>query len=349
MWRPLSRLCLRTFTTSTTPCSAKVLREAFKPLSPNEGGTDWYDQGRSIVDTIVPMFDDNYAFVITVNYTTRVVVDPAEPLVVKKVLDRLHTEVPKGLEAVLTTHKHDDHTSGNFAFSQMYGGAVAGGLLHKATGAPSSTQESVIGYKLKVYGPANDGPIPSMTHPVKQGDVFHLGATLMINPNETYQNTGAIKVKVINTPFHTSGHISYLLEKVGAPPALFCGDTLFVGGCGRFFEGNGHDMVKTFNKFKKLKKNTEVYCGHEYTIDNLKFALSVDPENVDLIEKYEWAVKRTAEGQPTIPTTIGDELKYNPFLRCDTDVIRNAVNAKKTDTEGDVADKLRDMKNMFKG
>ena len=168
---------------------------------------------------------------------------------------------------------------------------------------------------------------------------------------------------------------------------------MFVGGCGRFFEGTGQDMVDTFAKLKALNKHTEVYCGHEYTIANLQFALSIDPTNEALVAKYEWgnntmencmacvckmahkaltfcgcgccccccccccrrrlslvcpAQDRVLQGLPTIPTTIGDELTYNPFMRCDDPVVRKAVGeGDEPWTEAQVADKLREMKNNF--
>jgi len=322
---------LSTTASDSFPTSFK---EKFVPFHKDEGGTDWYDQGRSLVCAIVPTLEDNYCFIIQCNNITKILVDPADPLTVKQSLDRLHTEVPRGLEAILTTHKHSDHTGGNFSLCQMFNGTFVGssGQLAK----DQTGQDHVV----QVYGPKNDGPIPNMTHPVKGGDSFQLAGS-------------AIVINVLDTPYHTSGHISYLVEKRGCPPALFCGDSLFVGGCGRFFEGTGKDMVRTFKKFKRLRKDTEVYCGHEYTLSNLEFALSVDPDNVRLQQKYEWAVDRRKEGLPTVPSTIGDELEYNPFMRCDAPEIQEAVGGvpdgikKGMDTEAYVADRLREMKNSF--
>ena len=168
-----------------------ILKDEFKPNHVDEGGTDFYDQGKSMVETIIPMFEDNYSYVINTTTSTRVLIDPAEPKAVKATLNRLFTEIPRGLDSILTTHKHLDHTSGNFALSQMYSGRF-------------DTQEfsSVSEHVVKVYGPTNDGVIPSITHPVQGGDIIVL-------------SNNAVRVQVLNTPFHTSGHISYLAEKRG--------------------------------------------------------------------------------------------------------------------------------------
>ena len=168
-----------------------ILKDEFKPNHVDEGGTDFYDQGKSMVETIIPMFEDNYSYVINTTTSTRVLIDPAEPKAVKATLNRLFTEIPRGLDSILTTHKHLDHTSGNFALSQMYSGRF-------------DTQEfsSVSEHVVKVYGPINDGVIPSITHPVQGGDIIVL-------------SNNAVRIQVLNTPFHTSGHISYLAEKRG--------------------------------------------------------------------------------------------------------------------------------------
>lgn len=110
----------------------------------------------------------------------------------------------------------------------------------------------------------------------------------------------------------------YVTGDTKAPPLLFCGDTLFAGGCGRFFEGNAQDMLNIlYGTVANLPPETLVYCGHEYTLKNLEFALTVEPNNEMLQRRYEAAKKlrNTERPQPTIPTTIGAELQTNPFLR----------------------------------
>ena len=200
--------------TSEAITERKALKEEFKPYDSNESGTDWYDQGRSMVCNIVPMFEDNYCFIILVNNGSKIVVDPAEPFVVKNALDRLHTEVPKGLEAIFTTHKHEDHTAGNFTLTNMYNGNFSKGHVF----------DSETEHQVKVYGPTDDGYISSMTHPVRGGDRFDFGSA---SGGETI---GSLNVEIIDTPFHTSGSISYLCTKTGSPPALFCG-TLVLRWC----------------------------------------------------------------------------------------------------------------------
>ena len=140
------------------------IREQFVPFHKDESGTDWYDSGRSMVSTIIPILDDNYCFVLLASNTSKIVVDPADPFVVKEALSRSHTEIPKGLEAIFCTHKHKDHTAGNFALSQMYDGTNTNALVDDA-----------MEHKVKVYGPSKDGPISSMTHPVKGGNKFAVG------------------------------------------------------------------------------------------------------------------------------------------------------------------------------
>ena len=102
-------------------------------------------------------------------------------------------------------------------------------------------------------------------------------------------------------------------------PMLFCGDTLFASGCGRLFEGTPTQMTESLAKFAALPKNTLVYCTHEYTLSNIRFALAVEPNNVNLISWSERAQELRKKGLPTLPTTIGQELQVNPFMRSDQD------------------------------
>uniref|UniRef100_A0A4W3JSQ3 Hydroxyacylglutathione hydrolase, mitochondrial n=1 Tax=Callorhinchus milii TaxID=7868 RepID=A0A4W3JSQ3_CALMI len=131
-------------------------------------------------------------------------------------------------------------------------------------------------------------------------------------------HVGCLKVKCLFTPCHTSGHVCYYVteENSNEPPAVFTGDTLFVGGCGKFFEGSGEEMYRALiDILGTLPPETRVYCGHEYTINNLKFALTVEPDNEAIKQKLAWAKERYDLGEPTIPSTIGEEFTYNPFMR----------------------------------
>ncbi|KAM7148097.1 hydroxyacylglutathione hydrolase, mitochondrial isoform 3-T3 [Molossus nigricans] len=154
---------------------------------------------------------------------------------------------------------------------------------------------------LKVYG--GDDRIGALTH-----KVTHL-STLEV---------GSLNVKCLSTPCHTSGHICYFVSKPGSsePPAVFTGDTLFVAGCGKFYEGTADEMYKALIEvLGRLPPDTRVYCGHEYTINNLKFARHVEPSNTAIQEKLAWAKEKYNIGEPTVPSTLAEEFTYNPFMR----------------------------------
>jgi hydroxyacylglutathione hydrolase len=136
-----------------------------------------------------------------------------------------------------------------------------------------------------------------------------------------------ISFKVFEVPGHTLSHIAYFanMQANVVEPMLFCGDTLFASGCGRLFEGTPTQMTQSLAKFATLPKNTLVYCTHEYTLSNIRFALAVEPENYKLIDWSEKAKALRDQHLPTLPTTIGQELQVNPFMRCDqADVIQMA-------------------------
>ncbi|XP_018570449.1 hydroxyacylglutathione hydrolase, mitochondrial isoform X2 [Anoplophora glabripennis] len=179
------------------------------------------------------------------------------------------------LTKVLTTHHHWDHAGGNEE------------LVKKSPNA------------LQVFG--GDKRIGALTNEVKNGDKFSIGD---------------INVECLYTPCHTTGHICYYLTAPGQPPAVFTGDTLFIGGCGRFFEGTAEQMYSALvEKLGNLPDNTRVFCGHEYTLQNLKFARYVEKENQEILKKITWADERRKQGLPTVPSTIGEEKKFNPFMR----------------------------------
>ena len=121
--------------------------------------------------------------------------------------------------------------------------------------------------------------------------------------------------QVIDVPGHTAGHIAFYTPDVNGRPLLFCGDTLFSGGCGRLFEGTPAHMLASLDRLAALSGNTRVCCTHEYTLSNLRFALAVEPDNIELIGYHARCASLRDQGQPTLPTTVAQELLINPFLR----------------------------------
>jgi hydroxyacylglutathione hydrolase len=128
-------------------------------------------------------------------------------------------------------------------------------------------------------------------------------------------NIGTHSAQVMETAGHTSGHIVYYFAE---DHALFCGDTLFVMGCGRLFEGSAAELWQSLQKLKALPADTRVYCAHEYSQNNGRFALTVEPDNIALQEKMTVINQLRANGLPTVPSTIGEELATNPFFRADS-------------------------------
>jgi hydroxyacylglutathione hydrolase len=158
---------------------------------------------------------------------------------------------------------------------------------------------------LRVYGARGErGRIPAQTQVVDDGDSVEIAS---------------LKGRVIGIPAHTNGHIAYYFPQLNA---VFTGDTLFIAGCGRVFEGRAQTMVDSLAKLAALPDSTQVYCGHEYTEKNLRFALTLEPNNSALKSKYEWAQKMRTQGAYTVPSTIGDEKQFNPFLRTDSAELR---------------------------
>jgi hydroxyacylglutathione hydrolase len=157
-------------------------------------------------------------------------------------------------------------------------------------------------YGAKVTAPkAEASAIPNVDRTVSEGDTVKVGNLV---------------ARVIETPGHTLGHIAYVFERE-APPVLFAADTLFSLGCGRMIEGNPEGFWDSLSKLRDLPDETVVYCGHEYTASNARFALTIEPDNADLQERAREVERLTAEGKPTLPVTIGLEKRTNPFLRVD--------------------------------
>ncbi len=167
------------------------------------------------------------------------------------------------------------------------------------------------------------------------------GIDIRLSDNENYK-LGSVDFKIFSIPGHTSGHVCFYSknEKI-----IFTGDTLFSLGCGKVFEGTHLEMLKSLNLIKKLPTDTQIYCGHEYTQKNLNFCLKYDA-NKRLVEKKKWVMSRIHQKQPTIPTTIKEELNTNIFLRCDDSEVKKTLNMENA-TELEVFKKLRDLKDVF--
>lgn len=176
------------------------------------------------------------------------------------------------LDYIINTHHHWDHTDGNVGLKKHY--------------------------NCKIYGPYKDlGRIDGIDEGLKDTQILHLGSC---------------EIQVLETPGHTSGHISLFFKN---EKALFCGDTLFSMGCGRLFEGTAEQMWDSFLKILTLPDETLIYCGHEYTSVNGKFCLSIEPDNPDLKQRMAEVKKLRAKKLPTIPVSLSIEKKTNVFLR----------------------------------
>ena len=163
--------------------------------------------------------------------------------------------------------------------------------------------------EIPVYGPANEN-IVGINQPISNA-----GEISLINSQ--------LKAEVFLIPGHTLGHISYLIDD-----CLFCGDTLFSGGCGRLFEGSPAQMLASLSSLARLKDDVKVYCAHEYTQSNLKFALEVEPNNHDLLRYNDWVNEKRQQNLPTLPSTIGLEKNINPFMRIKSRSIINILDSK---------------------
>jgi hydroxyacylglutathione hydrolase len=187
------------------------------------------------------------------------------------------------LSAILITHHHADHTGGIAALTATR--------------------------SIPVFGPAAEA-IAGVTHRLAEGDTVSLQALIAADSN-------ASTLRVIEIPGHTRGHIAYVGEGF-----VLCGDTLFAAGCGRLFEGTPAQMYASLQRLAALPAATQVYCTHEYTLSNLRFAAVVEPDNEALIARAFADAETRARNEPTLPTTIERELATNPFLRCEQKSVR---------------------------
>jgi hydroxyacylglutathione hydrolase len=215
------------------------------------------------------------------------------------------------LRAILLTHHHGDHV----------GGVTE---LVNRTGA-------------RVYGPATE-TLPICDVRLAEGDRVVVPEVLL-------------DMHILDVPGHTSGHIAYFGRAAGVEAVVFSGDTLFSGGCGRLFEGTPDQMVVSLEKFSALPVYTQVFCGHEYTLANLRWAQAVDPANVALQQAYDRASGLRRQGLPTLPSTIGQERETNPFLRAEQANVAKAAEVwvkRPLHSPVEVFAALREWKNNFK-
>ncbi len=207
------------------------------------------------------------------------------------------------LTHILTTHHHHDHTAGNAIVKRMTG--------------------------CTMVGPAKEaGSIPAIDSQVKDGDTIEIGSA---------------RGKVIETPGHTKGHVSYFFPDDGI---VFVGDTLFSVGCGKLLEGDAKTMWSSLSKLAKLKPETKLYCGHEYTNTNCRFALTIEPENDALRARAAEVAALTEQGEPALPTTIAQELATNPFLRPSSPAIQKRLNMEGREL-ADIFGEIRKRKDRF--
>jgi hydroxyacylglutathione hydrolase len=182
-----------------------------------------------------------------------------------------------------------------------------------------------------VYGPALEN-IPHRSHPCSEAN------TIELFNQQLY-------LQIIDIPGHTSGHIGYYADGI-----LFCGDTLFTGGCGRLFEGSANELYNSLNKLAVLPDETLIYCGHEYTLKNLQFALTVEPNNVFLQQRYQQTLALRAQHLPTVPAPLSLEKLTNPFLRAHLPHVKTATEQhcqQRLDTPVSVFEQLRIWKDQF--
>ena len=261
----------------------------------------------------IPAFNDNYLWVIIQNQQAWVV-DPGDAIPIIHFFENENIV----LKGILITHHHLDHIGG------------AEQLLAWAKKA-NQTHVSAIG-------------------PLHPGITF---LDRVINDQDEVELFPEVITKALTVPGHTLSHVAYYLphSTINPTPRLYCGDTLFATGCGRLFEGSADDMYQSLSKFAQLSDTTLVCCAHEYTLQNIKFALSVEENNPDLLAWSKRATELRNNNLPTVPTTIGLEKRVNPFMRCDLpsmmEIAQQQTFQGRVSTPSEVLAVIRKMKDSF--
>jgi hydroxyacylglutathione hydrolase len=253
---------------------------------------------------LIPVLSDNYIFVLW--DPQQKIAAVVDPAVASLVIEYLQ-EIDAKLVAIFNTHHHGDHVGGNQQLVEHF---------------PD----------LCVYGGVEDrGRIPQQKVYLAEGDTVHFAGRI---------------ARVFFVPGHTRAHIAYYFPPIVANQIgdLFCGDTIFAGGCGRLFEGTPSQMLNSIAKLRQLPDQTRVWCAHEYTLSNLKFALTVDPDNRDLAARYQKVQQTRSQGLATVPSLLGEEKQTNPFLRWDTPALQATA---KINEPARVFSRIRGMKDQF--
>ena len=230
---------------------------------------------------------DNYIFLLYDSLTQTAAV--VDPAEAKPVLGQLEKLEAK-LVAIFNTHHHGDHVGGNSQLLKRFPQAV-------------------------VYGGSEDrGRIPGQQVFLQEGDRVEFATRT---------------AEVLFVPGHTRAHIAYYFPPVQVDQVgeLFCGDTLFAGGCGRLFEGTPKQMVNSLSKIRALPDQTRIWCAHEYTLKNLQFALTVDGHNGELQTRFAQVKTARQQQAATVPSLLGVEKQTNPFLRWDQSALQSAANS----------------------
>jgi hydroxyacylglutathione hydrolase len=260
----------------------------------------------------VACLSDNYAYIlIAPGGNECMVVDPSEgaPVLAALAAHKTRDGRPLTVTAILCTHHHPDHVGGVEELMKE---------LHVAN----------------VYGFESDrGRIPGQTRFLADGEKF---------PFE------GLEITAMHIPGHTLGAVAYVVREGAGDPVVFTGDTLFVGGCGRVFEGTPEMMHASLQRLARLPGETRVYCGHEYTESNYRFAATLEPSNMSLTQARERAAAAIRANKPTVPSTISEELATNPFLRVDAAELRKTMKMDPSAAPVDVFARVRAAKDVFR-